>query len=221
MRRRHSSYFASASDTGESRLGVAVPRAVPRLYLVEGGVETSLDLIMTADRTVKYRKKFTFAKVREFITEWSLFPFSGWSLEDGYKSHRRFFFFVSASREQADPFYLSVLNRTEKVVAAKIPIYAFVGIYHLKIENTSLLAFDRSKQKFGIFGTHASVEKFDDFLDQFIDGALDSNMTMDASLLFPSQLKRILKIAIPAATGCLVLALIVAMVLRKRAHKRE
>jgi thiol-disulfide isomerase/thioredoxin len=218
---RSSGASSEAACTFVRRVASAVPRAAPRLYLVEGSRQTSLTVILTADRILKYRMPFTFPKVRQFVAEWSLFPFSGWSLEEGYRSRRRFFFFVSERREDADPYYVAVLNRTEKVVAAKIPIRYFGDKYHVKIQNLSVIAFDRSKQKFGIFPEDAFLEKFDSFLDRFIDGALDTNMSMDASLLFPSQIAPAMKIAVPATAGAVVLASIVFAVLRKRAQKVE
>jgi thiol-disulfide isomerase/thioredoxin len=90
---------ANGTDVGERcaavrRIGLALPRAFAVLYLSENASRSSLEYRINETEIVTFSGRIEHSELLGFVTEWSLAPLGDWPLDDGFRSSRRFLFFV-------------------------------------------------------------------------------------------------------------------------------
>jgi len=164
----------------------AVPHAVSRIFLGNATNATAFEVNFSSNHSIQYEGHFDVPSLVEFVDEWSLKPFGDWPLRKGFESSRRFLFFVTEVPDGLSVYVSALMDFVESVVAGSIDRKGFRDLWSRgKVDKVVIIAFDESKEKFGVFEPPRYRENFPIFLSQLINGTHDSLMTFNSSDLFP------------------------------------
>jgi thiol-disulfide isomerase/thioredoxin len=234
---------ANGTDLGPGcaavrRLAVSVPRAFPMLYLSENWSKSSMEYRINQTELVHFSGKLEHSDLLEFVREWSMAPLGDWPLEDGFRSRRRFLFFVDEIPEIWGKYEREIVTFSRDIVVGKIAKREFRERWpNITAPGRSVVMFSADKKRFNVTEAimdHAIVARL---LSEFADGKFDNGMTMDSSLLFPavmgkeakrtderkpqSEKARSLGALMIGAGGCSALIILGAVVAKTRTRKVE